>query len=75
MNKKIIGAVIVTAVICVSGWNISRSKSDVALSDVALENVEALAGEYNGTWYCATDNSYKNYCNYTDSAHPCPCGF
>ncbi|MDR1897037.1 MAG: NVEALA domain-containing protein [Prevotellaceae bacterium] len=43
--KKIFLAVIVTAVICVSGWNISKSMSETTLSDMALANVEALAQE------------------------------
>jgi hypothetical protein len=41
MKKRIFGLVIVAAIVLGSGWNIS--KSDVALSDMALANVEALA--------------------------------
>ncbi|MDR1896347.1 MAG: NVEALA domain-containing protein [Prevotellaceae bacterium] len=81
MNKKIIGAVIVTAVICVSGWNISRSMNETTLSDMALENVEALAQEsgttsyqtmgYCGFWFWTMD--YK--CTSTPTAESCrrPC--
>jgi hypothetical protein len=45
MNKKILFAAIITATVCVSGWNISRSMNETTLSDVALKNVEALAQE------------------------------
>jgi hypothetical protein len=47
MKKKILGVAIVAAIALVSGWNISQSMSEVAISDVALENVEALADEIN----------------------------
>jgi hypothetical protein len=44
MKKKVFGAAIFAAVVSVSAWNISRSTSETTLSDVALANVEALAG-------------------------------
>jgi hypothetical protein len=36
---------IVAAVVVVAGWNVSQSKNEIALTDVVLENVEALADE------------------------------
>ncbi|MDR1896344.1 MAG: NVEALA domain-containing protein, partial [Prevotellaceae bacterium] len=45
---KIFGAAIVAAIVLASGWNISRSMNETTLSDMALENVEALAQESSG---------------------------
>jgi hypothetical protein len=45
MKKKIFGLAIVATLVLGSGWNISQSMSEVALSDVSLANVEALADE------------------------------
>lgn len=42
MGKKIIG-VIAFAAIAAAGWNYQQNKNEVQLSDLALENVEALA--------------------------------
>jgi hypothetical protein len=64
MKKKILGVAIVAAIALVSGWNINQSKSDVALSDMALANVEALAEEGGGTISCCSDTSIcpGSYC-------------
>jgi hypothetical protein len=43
MNKKILMATAAVAIMAISGWNVSRSMNEPAMSDVALENVEALA--------------------------------
>ena len=46
MKKRVIlGSIAAIAVMTVAGWNISQSKSDAILSDVALDRVEALAQE------------------------------
>jgi hypothetical protein len=46
MKKKyIFVAAVIVAVASVSSWNISKSKSEIDLSDTVLANVEALAGE------------------------------
>ena len=50
MKKKILYAVACVALAAIAGWNYQQSKQDVELSDLALENVEALAsgeGDYN----------------------------
>jgi hypothetical protein len=60
MNKKILMATVVVAIMAISGWNISQNKSKMALSDVALANVEALAdGEVIG---CVCQNVYIAIC-------------
>jgi hypothetical protein len=61
MKKKILGVAIVAAIALVSGWNISQSMSEVALSDVSLANVEALADGENSLcskniWYSASSS-------------------
>jgi hypothetical protein len=59
MKKKILGVAIVAAIALVSGWNISQSKSDVALSDMALAKVEALA---QAEITCSSPNPYGGQC-------------
>ncbi|MDR1339642.1 MAG: NVEALA domain-containing protein [Prevotellaceae bacterium] len=43
MKKKFLASIFVVAVATVAGWNFSQSRSEAALSDVALANLEALA--------------------------------
>ena len=43
MKKTFIYAVACVALAAVAGWNYQQSKQNVELSDLALENVEALA--------------------------------
>ncbi|WP_300761230.1 NVEALA domain-containing protein [uncultured Parabacteroides sp.] len=53
MKKKIFGAVIIAAMALAAGWNFNQSKNEVALSDLALANVEALARDEGGDyWWC-----------------------
>jgi hypothetical protein len=48
MRKKILSFAALAGIALVAGWNVSQSMNEVALSDIALENVEALADEANG---------------------------
>lgn len=43
MKKKFLGAIAFIAITVAAGWNVQQSKQNVELSDLALENVEALA--------------------------------
>ena len=43
MKKRIFGAALLVAIAVAAGWNYQQNKQDVQLSDLALENVEALA--------------------------------
>ena len=43
MNKKIIGVIAFAAIAVVAGWGYIQNKQNVVLSDLAMENVEALA--------------------------------
>jgi hypothetical protein len=68
MKKKVFSLMCV-AVIGTAAWNVSKSNNEVSLSDVALQNVEALAsGESSccigskfqitsipGGWHCEND--------------------
>ena len=44
MKKKILGIIAFAAIAAVAGWNYNQNINNVNLSDLALENVEALAG-------------------------------
>ena len=43
MGKKIIGVIAFAAIAAAAGWNYNQNNQKVELSDLALENVEALA--------------------------------
>jgi hypothetical protein len=64
MKKKILIFMIATAVVALAGWNISQASSEVALSDMALENVEALAQESGGSHPYQSMGYCYGYLNY-----------
>ena len=43
MKKKLISAAFMVAIALTAGYNVYNSQNKVALSDLALDNVEALA--------------------------------
>lgn len=45
MNKKFRAVMIVAAIAFVTGANVFNSQRAIAMSDIALANVEALAGD------------------------------
>ena len=54
MKKKLFGIAIVAMIAIATAWNVNENKNEITLSDLTLDNVEALAsGEYDipGTWY------------------------
>ena len=52
MGKKIIGVIAFAAIAAAAGWNYQQNTNEVQLSDLALENVEALAlGETDDEFY------------------------
>lgn len=78
MKKKIFGAVIIAAMALAASWNFNQSKNDVALSDLALDNVEALArgegcenkpGQNNGI--CVTNGKGDYFCANSSSSTDC----
>ena len=61
MGKRILGVIAFAAIAAVAGWNYQQNKLEVKLSNLALENVEALASGERG------DNHCKN-CVFTTSS-------
>jgi hypothetical protein len=48
MKKIFLCLATVVAITVVAAWNVSQNKNEMALTDVALANVEALADELSG---------------------------
>lgn len=51
MKKKLISAAFVVAIALAAGYNVYNLQNKEALSDLALDNVEALANEESGTGF------------------------
>ena len=52
MGTKILGVIAFVAIAAAAGWNYQQNTHEVQLSDLALENAEALARGESGTDYC-----------------------
>ena len=52
MGTKILGVIAFVAIAAAAGWNYQQNTYEVQLSDLALENAEALARGESGTDYC-----------------------
>ena len=52
MGTKILGVIAFVAIAAAAGWNYQQNTTEVQLSDLALENAEALARGESGTDYC-----------------------
>ena len=52
MGTKILGVIAFVAIAAAAGWNYQQNKNEVQLSDLALENAEALARGESVTDYC-----------------------
>ena len=52
MGTKILGVIAFVAIAAAAGWNYQQNTNEVQLSDLALENAEALAKGESGTDYC-----------------------
>ena len=48
MRKKILGIAVMAVVAVAAAWNINQSENEIKLSDLALDNVEALASGEGG---------------------------
>jgi len=65
----------VTMVAVAAAWSYSSNNNDVALADLALSNVEALASREGGT-ACFYEDRYWNYaCDPQFKGTYCPCGW
>ena len=52
MGTQILGVIAFVAIAAAAGWNYQQNTNEVQLSDLALENAEALARGESGTDYC-----------------------
>ena len=52
MGTKILGVIAFAAIAAAAGWHYQQNTNEVQLSDLALENAEALARGESGTDYC-----------------------
>ena len=66
MGTKILGVIAFVAIAAAAGWNYQQNTNEVQLSDLALENAEALARGESGTDYCDdfTTMSLDGYVSY-----------
>lgn len=48
MKKKVFGAVALIAIAVAAGWNYQQNNNKVEMSDLTLENIEALASGEGG---------------------------
>ncbi len=79
MGKKIFGVIAFAAIAAVAGWNYQQNKQEVEFSDLALENIEALAqGEMssgyaekhcNNEWSGGLDGGMNHSCTCTGSGN------
>lgn len=75
MKKLSLKVAAVVAFVAVAGYGVySSQKSNITMSELALANVEALAGNEGGG-LCHTNSDYTAICNYYDNGAVCPCGF
>ena len=65
MIKKVLKVAFVVAIAMVAGINVFNAQKPEALSDVAMENVEALAGDENGYVDLPCVYLKDEYCTYT----------
>ena len=73
MKTRIMKATLAVAFIAVAGYTAYNSQKEVALSDLAMENVEALADEEWTDGNCWWVTRYT-ICNPYGIYEGCPCG-
>ena len=62
MYKKVLKVAFVAVIAMVSGINVFNAQQPAVLSDIAMENVEALANGESGTGYnCNNINGYRSW--------------
>ncbi|MDR2917540.1 MAG: NVEALA domain-containing protein [Tannerella sp.] len=80
MKKRIWQLILSIAIVVAAGWNIHQNRSEVELSEFAIENVEALAGgETGGSGECQwatrqTSGGWEAICIRTGVGYNCTCG-
>ncbi len=80
MKKHIIGIIAFAAITVVVGWGYIQNKQNVVLSDLALENVEALADNEYHEGYCSWRTGHSSLtgwvaiCDHLGVGSICECG-
>lgn len=80
MKKKIFIATIAIVVVIAAGYNVYTSQNDVNLSDLSLDNIEALASGESGNFGCGRaayewdDDWYEDTKHFTKCQKGCPEG-
>lgn len=69
MRKKMFAIMIIAVVVVSAGYNIYHTQKVVSLSDLALANVEALAGDYEIGFPGTNWKAYKIDCTITKTNH------
>ena len=63
-KKKILGSIAVLVIATITAFNVNVNTLENGLSDISLNNVEALATEIgHGAWCCG----WFGYCNWSTS--------
>ena len=75
MRKNMMKVALVAAVAAMAGYGVYAHQTKEMMSDVMLENVEALATGESSDGNCRTNEDYTAICNYYDKGAICPCGF
>lgn len=60
MKKKILGTVLIAVTAITISWNFDQKKNEITLSNLATENIEALAQGEGGvpqSWCCGHDGT------------------
>ena len=75
MNKKVLKVAFMAAISMLSGVNVFNAQKSETLSDIALANVEALAGGEEN-WIGSNCWCVAQYtiCDYEGYYQGCPCG-
>jgi hypothetical protein len=63
MKKKIVSIAFIAAIAVAGAWNFVQSQNEVVLSDLALENVQALAGCEQLLGSCWMSPDYNTCCD------------
>ena len=63
MRKKILGIAVMAVVAVAAAWNINQSENEIKLSDLALDNVEALASGEGGS--ASTGSPFNKISSFT----------
>lgn len=74
MKRKILSVMVVAAVAALASYNVYMSKNDVKLSNLALNNVEALANSNEGGDSNCHRETTTWQCTYWASGSLCYCG-